>query len=126
MIPQVLNASCFPLADHRPAREAFEQLKALNPPVRVLLLHGPEPESGKTRLLDHCFAKLPSDIDNVRIDMKEVAHPADELLQMLWLKFRERLPALAAARRSPSIQKPSGLVLLKPSSSMLLRSRDPC
>jgi hypothetical protein len=98
MTPPIVYPA-FPLADHRPARDAFEELIAPNPPLRILLLHGPQPESGKTRLLDHCFAKPAFDVDNVRIDMKEVAHPADELLQMLWLKFRDRLPHLAAARR---------------------------
>lgn len=102
-----MNGPRFPLANHQPSRDAFELLKALNPPTRILLLHGPEPESGKTRLLDHCFAKLPQDVDNVRIDLKEVAHPADELVQLVWLKSHTKLPALRAARRdrgSPLVQ----------------------
>jgi hypothetical protein len=98
----------FPLADHRPSREAFEQLLTPDPDACILLLHGPEPEAGKTRLLDHCFARLPSDVGNVRIDMKEVSHPADELLSILRLMLPDKLlPHLAAARQaraSPLIQ----------------------
>src|SRR5262249_45639915 len=82
---------------HRPSREAFAQLLTADPAARILLLHGPEPEAGKTRLLEHCFARLPSDVENVLIDMKHVLHPADELFSLLRLQLAGALPKLMAA-----------------------------
>lgn len=107
MTAQARGMIGIPLADHRSPRDAFERLIAPSSPVRILLLHGPMQGAGKTRLLDHCFAKLAAGVDYVRIDLKDPPHPADELLQVAWLKMGDSLARLAQARRdqaSPLVQ----------------------